>query len=663
VRSFDVFDTLLTRKLGNPNAVFPVVAGWLADEGVLVGPVEAFAAARRRVEDRLGRLRGRPPKLAEIATELAVLLGLPADAAGVIADAELRCERELVVAMPGAAGLVAEARALGQVVFVSDTPLPESFIRELLEREELALPTDPVFASSDRGASKASGQLFDLVAPELGATPSDLKHHGDNEMADIAAARERGWDAQPMPAGRLNRYEHILESDAGASAGLTSWMAGASRLARLSAGTRGVDPAIAAVAAGVMAPMLVGYALWVAGQARARGIRRLYFVARDGEVMHHVARIVLAQVAPDLECRYLYGSRQAWIFPSIATSDELLDRWVTFRTDFTARAAVARVGLSLEEARDLTGLPFTDPSLPERPLGADERRQLGEGLRRGPVLELIRLRARQQAENTAAYLAQEGFGDGVPSALVDAGWAGATAKAFDQLLASSGYPPVVHLFIGLQEGAEQVRQSEQPPELTAWLFDRHELRGADHPMPGANVLFELLCAGTEGRLLGYDRDGVRIVPRLERPTNDEVLGWGLPDVRRVVQEAVEFSAPHLRPGDRGTDLSGVVTSVLSQFWMQPSSDEARAWGSFPWEEETWPPYYPVAEPLTTTSVMTTLARRDGRIRRHNSWQAGTAALSSAPWSALLRGRRWQQENKARFARIPRRLRLEIARRR
>ena len=72
--------------------------------------------------------------------------------------------------------------------------------------------------------------------------------------------------------------------------------------------------------------MLVGFALWVVAQARRRGVRRLYFVARDGEVMLAAARHVIGRLAPDLELRYLYGSRKPWIFGATATSDEFLER-------------------------------------------------------------------------------------------------------------------------------------------------------------------------------------------------------------------------------------------------------------------------------------------------------------------------------------------------
>ena len=34
-------------------------------------------------------------------------------------------------------------------------------------------------------------------------------------------------------------------------------------------------------------------------------------------------------------------------------------------------------------------------------------------------------------------------------------------------------------------------------------------------------------------------------------------------------------------------------SVLRAFWVHPTKAEAAVWGTFPWEEEIWPPYAPL----------------------------------------------------------------------
>jgi hypothetical protein len=192
---------------------------------------------------------------------------------------------------------------------------------------------------------------------------------------------------------------------------------------------------------------------------------------------------------------------------------------------------------------------------------------------------------------------------------------------------------VRHYFLGLFHGAGSVRAADDPPDMTAWLFDDDREDNVDSALPGVNTLVEMLCAGTEGRVIAYRDDDGRVVPVLEQPANTPVLEWGLPHVRQVVRETVTALIPHLDESAVGADLAPVVRHCLAAFWLDPAPAEATTWGDFPWEEETWPPYYPVAEPLTTRQVLGYLRR--GRARRHASWRAGAAMRSRWPWRTLL----------------------------
>ena len=65
----------------------------------------------------------------------------------------------------------------------------------------------------------------------------------------------------------------------------------------------------------------------------------------------------------------------------------------------------------------------------------------------------------------------------------------------------------------------------------------------------------------------------------------------------------------------------------------------------------------------TGDVLQRLRRGDRRIRRTNSWRAGSAEVSGQPWKAMLRLKAWQDEHGETLRKVPRRLRLEVAKRR
>jgi FMN phosphatase YigB (HAD superfamily) len=662
VRSFDVFDTVVTRRVGAPEVLIDLLARRLEDAGEIAVPASTFAAARLRYERQLNANWRRHATLREIYDTVADALSEDRVCAQRWTAAEERMERELVVPLPGAVEMVAEARAASDaLVFVSDTPHTERFLTQLLTDLGLALPADRVFTSADRRVSKTAGGLFRAVGEDFGPGHRFV-HVGDNRRSDLAAARIEGWSSSLATGGRLSRYEQLLERHAVETDHLTSWLAGASRLARLEALERGTSPPIAQVAAGVLAPTLVGYALWVLAQARKLGVRRLYYVARDGKVMLEAAQHVIGALAPDIELRYLYGSRQPWTLAAGATCEDTLASWVRAKPDATARTLLARVALTPQDVTAVVELPVLSADRVDVALSPSERQSLAQSLLDDPLRQLVHDAAERAAAQSVAYLRQEGFTEGVPSALVDAGWSGSTAAAFDRLIDRAGGEPVHHLLLGVL-GPKSEAHLREKLALTPWLFNQDEQPDLPTELPVANTLIEMLCADVSGRTLSYESRNGRVHPVLAAEVNQPLVDWGLPAMQEVALRACELTASRLSQTSTHLDLRPAAWAVLRAFWTSPTDAEAHAWGSFPWDEEMWPPFVPVAHRMTVPDVIGQAARGEKVIRRRRSWRAGSAVISGQPWRTVLKARDWHERNRDRVARIPRRLRLELAARR
>jgi len=659
VSSFDVFDTVLTRRVGAPDALFTVVARQLLDESSIPTSAEVFAELRRSYENRLITASGRQVGLEMIYTELARSLAVEPSQADHWKHTEERIERELTVPVPGAARMISDARARGdRVIFVSDTPHTEAFLSELLVGHDLARAGDQVFTSADRGVSKALGGLFDVVKKDLGVEHR-FEHVGDNPRADLAAPRVEGWSSSLVRGAKLTRYEELMERHALSTSSVSSWLAGSARLSRLEAVDRGVDAALAKVASGVVGPMLVGYALWVAAQARRQGIKRVYYAARDGQVMYKVAQHVLARVTPDIEVRYLYGSRQAWVASASAYSDEVLKRWLVVPRDSTARTTLRRVGLDIERLHQETQLPFLHSEHADNVLSPEDHRELGDRLFAEPVLSWVKTAAAETAAGTIAYLRQEGLFDGTPSALVDSGWGGMTAHALDVLLKQEGGSAVSHFFVGRTNPPDP----NLPPLEGAylpWLFDQYERPHSMAGLQAPTVVVEMLCAGTEGRTIGYQQAEDGWCPVFAAAQNDPALAWGVEQVHHVAERTAELVASHL-PITEPVDCSPVAWDLLTLFWNHPTDDEVATWGRFPWEEEASVPFQDVAERVTTRTIARRLMSGDRHLRRNSSWRAGSARVSAQPWKTVLRSKAWADTNRARIRRAPRSIRMRLIR--
>jgi hypothetical protein len=128
------------------------------------------SCARHVVEGRLLKLRDRPPLLREFHEELAATLGLESQLGSVTEVAEVDVERSVSRAVPGAAQQVAAAREQGDVIFISDTPFPASFLRELLTRAGLRHDGDRVWSSADAVRPRRAAGCCSLLSRSRSAS-------------------------------------------------------------------------------------------------------------------------------------------------------------------------------------------------------------------------------------------------------------------------------------------------------------------------------------------------------------------------------------------------------------------------------------------------------------------------------------------------------------
>ena len=670
VASFDVFDTVLTRVVGSPGQVFVEVGRRLRQAGVVAVDPQAYAAARREaLQDLTSDIALHPP-LDRVVGEVASRLGLPGDAAAELVATELDVERDVCRAVPGAVARVERSRqATGRgVLFVSDTPLPQAFLQELLTREGLFRDGDRLYTSAQSRASKQDGALFDVVAADQSVAPSDLLHVGDDRWADLAHPRLHGWNATLDTRAALTGRERALDEDGGTTDGLGPRLAAASRMTRLHAEDDGVDAGLAAVAGGVALPLLAGFGLWVLRQAELLGLDRLYFVSRDGEVFREVTTRLAEQAGNRIECRYLYGSRKAWQLASQGTAghDSARELWVPDDQDaeaLTTDELLALVDLTPAEADAVT----VHPLFSERPgqvLGADGWRELRGLMTTGPLAAEVRRRAVERRDLLLRYLDQEGVTGPGRVGLVDVGWTGRAARSLEDVLIDGDRPlPAAHLFVGLAGTSPERMGADLHARSHGWLLDEARGRGARSGDEDPVMLVESFAMGTEGHTLGYAVDGDRVVPRLAAPENPSALRWGLADYRRALGRGLDalLDGPVL---DSSVDLRPLAWRQLLGFWRSPSAAEARAWGAQPYSEDFGNArLHPLATPVTARRMLTRLGIGRAEWREPTFWLAGTIAVSPQPWRSLLRAADRGQRLAGRLPRVPARLRGEWAMRR
>jgi predicted HAD superfamily hydrolase len=111
------------------------------------------------------------------------------------------------------------------------------------------------------------------------------------------------------------------------------------------------EAAIRDVAAGVAAPALVGFVIWIQEQARLRGLRRLRFLSRDGQVVHELMRRLAPVAGAGMDLEYVYSSRLTWSLAATQPEQRPETSWL-FNSFVKSNAAdvCARLGLPFEHA-------------------------------------------------------------------------------------------------------------------------------------------------------------------------------------------------------------------------------------------------------------------------------------------------------------------------
>jgi FMN phosphatase YigB (HAD superfamily) len=632
VYSFDLFDTVLTRSVCPPEVVF-IHAAQMADKHLPPACTPAhFAHLRQRADARARRWHGDNKTLDDIYCELQNSLNLSASATERLKAAELAVEERVLYPVPRIQEALQSLRARGvDIAFTSDMYLPPAFLKERLVEHGIWQAGDRLFVSCAYGLQKSGGGLFEPVLQDAQCDAHEAVHVGNCEYADMKGARQAGLQPVHFDAGNPNRYEEILAAHAPKTAGLTGSMAGASRYARLhtEASSRR-ERALRDVTAGVMAPILTGFMLWILDRAREERLERLYFTSRDGHALVPIARRLADALGVDCTFNYLYLSRAA--LTAANPDSDTLYHMLEFE-EASGEAVLSRYGLDVEDV--LPHLPAENASqqIRSRPLTEEGKHLITTALSRLRDGSHAIPKIDQNRDLLRRYLMQEGLHEAGRFGFVDIGWKGSVHSLLSDFLQEEGLRtrPLPAFLFGLS--------TPQQPHAThrrAYFFDAYRKLGYRNVLqPGSAIftLMETFCTADHGTVTGYRNDGDRVVPTLESTWAARVSEWGLPVVRRTLGAFVDGLTHYTEGLSHRTDAREAFVELLQTFWHGPSRAEAHAWGTFPREigQSRETPTKPLAPPYRWSALLP-FARHGPRAPKHIlhrfSWPQGALARSS-----------------------------------
>ncbi len=295
VVSFDVFDTLLLRPFDDPKSVFYLVGEALHCPSFTRYRVLAEKQARKEAMEKTGF---NEVTLEEIYQKLSRYVAFDIHRA---MELEQQTELALLQANPYMMQVYQMAVELGKtIIAVTDMYLPGAVIREALEKNGYT-QIQRVFLSQECGFSKRSGRLFPYVREQMGQDKRYL-HMGDNYAADLVQAKQAGFDTRYYPnSNRLGNPHRCAD--------LTALMGSAYRGVvnnRLCCGAYKENQYFeyGYAYAGFY---VLGYCVWIHERVKAKGIQKLLFLSRDGDILQKVYQ----KLYPEEETEYVYWSRAA----------------------------------------------------------------------------------------------------------------------------------------------------------------------------------------------------------------------------------------------------------------------------------------------------------------------------------------------------------------
>lgn len=375
-----------------------------------------------------------------------------------------------------------------------------------------------------------------------------------------------------------NRYEHFLNTTPWTDPMIRSVFSGVSRVTRLS--YKAADQhhqVIWNTAANVIAPLYVSFVWWLLQQAEALGIRRFYFMARDGLVLKEIADILAPACGLDIENRYLYVSRQSLLYPSIMDVDQFDVCWILWNplTKVSMETILGRLEISsdlVQKELDSYGIKDT-----VRPLSLIEKGRLRKFFVGPRIKSLILERAQKHYETAIVYLKQEGLADGNSFALVDLGWAALSQYALSRMLDKAGCRPAQGVR-GYYLGTNWLLWKYRNDTVESFLFNPanliRQISLVQYELP------EIFAVLDHGRTVGYEVQNTRIVPILSKP-NAAAKEWGS-DIQRssILTFAREIVVVMPKHYWRKNFPSARVAKIFDLFCNRPSREEAEVYGGF-----------------------------------------------------------------------------------
>ena len=534
--SFDVFDTLILRKVAPPERTkepaAKAVSRLVASYGINVTAKEAFEK-RTEMEQFLARqsvasgmdYEWHIVPLCQAWLEAYLGAELAGCHASSIVRVELEAEKAVCYPTPGMLQVVEQLRELvTRVVCISDMYLGKEIIDQLLDQCGYGRLFHNCYVSGDHKLSKRdTGRLYNLMLSEENVDPRRWIHIGDNREHDfLMTKRLNGHAYHFMPREQKLRTERFARLEALATNN-PAW-AGAEMMEFILSwnSPQAKKGLVYELGSKLFGPVLVNFVHRSLERIAQERVRLALLPAREGFILRDIFLKLQPQVrgAEDVESKYCFLNRKTVYLASV---DHIGAREILAGLSATKqpslRTMLTRFSLDIElfhEIAEECGIGDFDRRL-QTPL-----KDFGflKFIRHPKVRRLIEEQHRTYSAILADYLDELGFWDTERVAMVDVGWMGTVQDALTCAFQDRrDWPRLFGLYMGFLGVMPFTETSRSTYE--GILADYRTAPPGYYPFERFRCLFEFVTRSPHPTTIGLQRDPVtdKIVPVL-KPLKD-----------------------------------------------------------------------------------------------------------------------------------------------
>jgi predicted HAD superfamily hydrolase len=601
VISFDVFDTLLERRIHPPDVVKEQSSAFLSKllPSFSISLQSTDILARRyAIEMQLRRLAVEEGFDAEF--KFTVLAEkLVADCTGTTLSAhlqkqivetfvqhELELERQVLAPHAEMTSLFAELLHKNKrVILSSDMYLSADQIRNLLSANGLPVHDIPLYVSSELKACKGTGRLFRCWMESERVTADRAIHIGDNVESDFSAALGVGLNAIYFADSASQKRRKELLSLRKKAAGNDYWK-GAYILA-VSEQLKSRPPQddlLYRYGRQFLGPVFAVSIHRLIEQVGEYGIQQLLFLAREGFILKKIYDLFEHKLIPHAkrpDSVYAYLTRYS---TALASVSRLSPREIEIGACKLQRGGLGQVlnsyGLPQEPFATIAaeyGISLNDP------INKFDEPRLIKFLTDSRTQSAVAPLQRSAAAKLNAYLTQCGFwGRNRKVGLVDVGWEGTIQfnllNAFGQ---RQDFPQLFGFYLGRRRGRNLLNHS---PSFAEGLFYDYRNYSFRERLPLEFLqIYEQSIRAPHGTTMGYrwDEGNDNVQPIFKQPgqpdRNCEILNN--PYIAVIQQGIFDFAERYLEAiqwtGYSSEQIKPFVLATATRFVCLPRKDEAQ----------------------------------------------------------------------------------------